>query len=60
LLKLNRPGDAIAPLVAATRLEPANRGAWINLHAAYLMANQPEAAAQAASEALRALSGSSR
>jgi protein O-mannosyl-transferase len=60
LLKLNRAGDAIVPLEAATRLEANNRGAWINLRAAYLMDNQPEAAGEAASEALRAGGGSGR
>jgi tetratricopeptide (TPR) repeat protein len=60
LLKLHRPGDAIGPLRAATRIQPGNRGAWINLRAAYLMDNQPEAAAQAASEALRAGEDSGR
>jgi Tfp pilus assembly protein PilF len=58
LLKLHRAGEAIAPLRAATQIQATNRGAWINLHAAYLMNNQPDAAAHAASDALRAMSRS--
>jgi tetratricopeptide (TPR) repeat protein len=55
LLKLKRPAEAIAPLRLATQLQPAAPRAWINLRAAYLMAGQPDAAAQAARDAMQAL-----
>jgi Tfp pilus assembly protein PilF len=56
LLKLNRPSQAIIPLRLATQLQPRSSRAWINLRAAYTMAGQPEAAVEAAREALQALS----
>lgn len=56
LLKLNRPSEAIAPLRAATRLRPTSGRAWTNLHAAYEMAGQPQAATEATREQLRAMS----
>jgi tetratricopeptide (TPR) repeat protein len=60
LLELNRPAQAIEPLRAATRLQPSSRRAWIKLRAAYEMAGQPQAAAQTARDAMRAMSNALR
>jgi Tfp pilus assembly protein PilF len=60
LLKLQRPVEAIDPLRAATRLRPSSSRAWANLRAAYIMAGQPEAAAQSVRASLQAMSKTDR